>query len=68
MRLEGTAAPVEITVDGTFTAAMLQVTANLTGEHAAELLEEARETARLAGLARALPTWVREDADTRVSE
>jgi hypothetical protein len=52
MKIEGYAVPVEITVDGSFTAALLQVTATLTGEMGSELLEEARENARLAGLAR----------------
>lgn len=54
IRLEGTAAPIAISVDQTYTQAMLQVTANLTGEQGAELLEEAREQARLAKLARQL--------------
>ncbi len=54
MQIEGTAAPIAVSVDQTYTQAMLQVTANLTGEQAGELLEEAREQARLAGMAREL--------------
>jgi hypothetical protein len=75
MKLEGTAAPTAITVDGTFSLALQQATAALTGDQAAELLEEARETQRLADLARvALPALVARNGeivpaatDTRVS-
>lgn len=56
MKLEGTAAAVEVTVEHAFTDAMKHVIVNIDPEQAAEMLQEARETRRLAELARtALP-------------
>lgn len=54
MQIQGTAAPVEISASATITQALITVSAKLTGEEAAEYLEEAREQARLAAKARAL--------------
>ena len=59
--LEGTKKPIEVNVDGRFTAAMLEVVANLTGDQASEMLETALEQKRLSDLARReLPALVME--------
>lgn len=54
MDLQGTREAIKIDVTATYTAAMLQVVARLDGDEASEILEEARETERLAGEARRL--------------